>query len=85
MKKTKNNIIIGASGIIAGAVCGAIAGSSIYQYTWAYALVVFFAIIGFLTLGALVLAVVLDKSTDDFEDSPTSFPKPSGWDKRLEN
>lgn len=85
MKRIKKDIIIAASGIIAGAVCGAIAGSAIYMYTWAYGLVVFFAIIGFLTLAALVLATAVDKSTDDFEDSPTSYPKPEGWDKRLEN
>ena len=65
--------------VILGASLGTFAGWYIARFAWAHLIVLFLALIGFMTLAALTVAVVMDTRRED-----RSYPANWGFDKRFE-
>lgn len=77
MNKREKTIAIIA--MILGATVGTGLGYFIARFAWAYLIVLFLALIGFMTLAALTVAVVMDTRRED-----RSYPANWGFDKRFE-
>lgn len=76
----KREKIIATIAVIIGATTGTAIGYWIARFTWAHLIVLFLALIGFMTLAALTLAVVIDTRRED-----RSYPANWGFDKSFED
>lgn len=75
----KREKIIATIAVILGASLGTFVGWYIASFAWAHLIVLFLALIGFMTLAALTVAVVIDTRRED-----RSYPANWGFDKRFE-
>lgn len=73
--------IIATIAVILGASLGTFVGWYIARFTWAHLIVLFLALIGFMTLAALTVALVIDTRR---EEPQRSYPANWGWDKSFE-
>ena len=79
MNKREKTIAIVA--VIIGATIGTALGYYIASFSWAYLIVLFLSLIGFMTLAALTVAVIIDTRR---EEPDRSYPANWGYDKNLE-
>jgi high-affinity Fe2+/Pb2+ permease len=77
---TKREKIIATIAVILGATVGTGLGYFIARFAWAYLIVLFLALIGFMTLAAMTVAVVMDTRRED-----RSYPANWGFDKSFED
>lgn len=78
MNKREKTIAVIA--VIIGATIGTALGYYIVRFSWAYLIVIFLSLIGFMTLAALTVAVMIDTR----RDPDRSYPANWGYDKNLE-
>lgn len=71
--------IITTIAVILGASLGTFVGWYIARFTWAHLIVLFLALIGFMTLAALTLSVLIDVHRED-----RSYPVPDPFDTSYE-
>lgn len=72
--------IIATIAVIIGATVGTGLGYFIARFSWAHLIVLFLTLIGFMTLAALTVAVVIDTRRED-----RSYPANWGFDKSYED
>lgn len=77
----KREKIIATIAVIMGATTGTALGYWISRFDWAYLVVLFLSLIGFITLAAMTVAVVIDTRRKEPE---RSYPANWGMDKRYE-
>ena len=78
MKKREKTIAIAA--VIIGATLGTVLGYYIANFAWSYLIVVFLFLIGFMTLAALTVALIIDTR----REHERSYPSNWGYDKKFE-
>lgn len=75
----KREKIIATIAVILGATTGTALGYWIARFTWSYLIVLFLSLIGFMTLAALTLSVLIDVHRED-----RSYPVPDPFDTSYE-
>lgn len=78
----KREKIIAIIAVILGATAGTALGYWIAKFEWSYLIVLFLSLIGFMTLAALTVAVVIDTRREEPE---RSYPANWGFDKSFED
>lgn len=76
----KREKIIAIVAVITGATIGTALGYYIASFSWAYLIVLFLSLIGFMTLAALTVAVIIDTR----REPERSYPANWGFDKDYE-
>lgn len=75
----KREKIIATIAVVLGATTGTALGYWIAKFEWSYLIVLFFALVGFMTLAALTLSVLIDVRRED-----RSYPVPDPFDTSYE-
>lgn len=76
----KREKIIAIVAVITGATIGTVLVYYIASFSWAYLIVLFLSLIGFMTLAALTVAVIIDTR----REPERSYPANWGYDKNYE-